>query len=997
MPYELEQGIYFTSFPAFERTNGLGMTAASQTDAQALEEMRRIASAVDFYEDQTEYSFLYSPVLGFCTTATTIRISAADKRATPYIHMVFSERHPADDPEGYGFSARFETGEYHTLEGEIPPLKVEALPTQELFHASASQVAWLIQRLWSALCAPNIGDVSLLLSPDGLPFHWSPAERLMQVVRKLAELVPASLRQNIRATTAPLYGKKQWSFNILLSRASEAVRLDNLPVLTPAENDYFGILCVKMAESYLNDQEEFRTLSNWVDQEALTKVKQIDTQRYALAACCAATALRCRWALDGQGLEAAYERVRGLIRNDRTDWQFWTEQEERLRPFVPPKTLPELLKWFQDFDTPPEKQTELLCRCYRVSPEAFVEQFHHVDEKNRRALTALWDSQEIDSLIRKLGSHDWNSPKGFYRNLCEQLTFWTPLIPEGGTADKPKAYFSDLLKEAPLATLEEMEPLFHTSRVLLQWDSQIHQLERAMREEKRLPPYKRLEVVPYELLHEQSVKSALKELWKRAEKELSTRELREDWMKIGKLLGFLNEQAYYTHLEQTIGQLRTSDDVVHFAEEVLNSLTIKETNAFYNRVSRLIENFSELEDLLPLEKALKNHASSKGYGYFQGILDRKLKNARLKDQILHASLRELLDMAASRETADLIRSRKELLDLWSKRVGGFQDVAGDGEQLTREDRGLLIQSIRWMECSNLSKLVPGLCRYYFMTCFTSLHDLRGAEYSGCWSYNTIFEEHLKYLARSASLDELYEFATSGAEFDVQCPPETWAALTPKERLEILSKWAKDPNARYYYKKLLSSEDAFCQLLLRLYDQSRASAPLREIEWDMLCDCMFEAAMADPEDWEVFSLLLTCWKNSVYRPTQAQCRGFVQRMMAEPLAAKKKRKRIFQRWKAVFKGTDCEKLLKAEWKRGGGDTYIGGPAEIRETVEQDLKLEDGQKDTKQNGKGAHGALAFFISVDRAIYDFFMLLSLIPRFPIRLIIAILNRSSKKGERE
>lgn len=991
MPYKLEQGIYYTSCSAFETTTGLGITASSRVDAQALQEMRRIANAVNFCENRTEYSFLYNSLLGFCTTATTVRHPTAGGRATPYIHMVFSGRHPSDEPECYGFRTRFETGEDGTLEGKLPLLAVEPLPSwNDLFDVSVPQVAWLIQRLWSVLCLPSDGSTFLLLSPDGLPSYWDTAEQLAQVVRKLAELVPASLRQNMRVTTATLPGKRQWPFNILLSRVPDAVRLDSLPVLEPDGNDYFGTLSIKMAESYLSDREEFRTLSNQIDREALTKIQQITTQRYALGACCVATSYRCRWSLKDEGLETAYGRVQELLRNEHVDLAFWIEQEKKLRQFVPPKALPELLKWFEDVNTPLEEQIKLLRACYHMSPNVFIEQFHHVDEKDRRKLTALWYSSDIDHLLKQQVSEDWNTAKGFYTNFCELLAFWTPLFSKDGIIELPRKYFSELLEQAPSATLEEMSLLFHTPRDLLQLAPQIRQLAQAVCQEEWLPSLAQLKEIPPELLCAQPVKSALEDRWKQAEEQLDTRKKRDEWIAIGKLLNIFDERSYIASQKRALEQIQTPKAAIRFAENALDNLAPAELNAFYRKVQKLIEDSSEIEDLRLLDEILKKYIPPHMVQRYRGLLDRKLNLLCLREEILHGSLRELLELTTN-EYSSLLGSDDKLIHLWEDQVSSIQSCPERDSQLTPEDRGCLVRSSRWMECNNFSALAVGLCRYFFMNCNPSLRELEGVKHSGCQSYDKALADRLVFLSRSASLDELYAFAASGSEFDVKCPPEAWTGLTRKERMEILSKLANTPAAAPIYEKLLVPEETFCELLLRIFGQTGAEVLPKDEEWDMLFNCLASAAIEEPDDSKVFKMLLTCWRNSTPQPTTDQCKTFLQRVASAPSMEKTKLRRIFKSWKVAFKGTGNENMLEKEWKRTRGHPLAELSAEQQEIFVQSNdrpKPEALQGDTLVNRKDTSGILRALMTLDKAIYDFFTILSCIPRAPIRGMIWILR---------
>lgn len=337
MSYKLEQGVYFTSHagPAgFETAAGLGLTAASRTDQDTLREMRKIAAQTTFYGEQTEYSFLYSETLGFCTAATTVRVSPRDSRPTPYIHMIFSGKHPEDDAGEYGFSAQFQTGTAE-LEGVLAPVEAEPLPDWNPFRAeavTARQLAWLIYRLWLVLIDSN--SVPLLLSPDGFPPEWEKPLRLMGAMSRLAELLPACLRKSLRGTTAAATDTGR--FPVRFSDCAEAVSLKNLPVLEPREGGYFEELCVRMAESCLNNREEFFRLCGRIDQQALCRLEQTTVSRLTLAVCCVTAVPQCAWTLNDATMRAVYESVKALLPNQYRDQAFWQEQEAVLRRNIPP-------------------------------------------------------------------------------------------------------------------------------------------------------------------------------------------------------------------------------------------------------------------------------------------------------------------------------------------------------------------------------------------------------------------------------------------------------------------------------------------------------------------------------------------------------------------------------------------------------------------------------------------------------------------------------------
>ena len=170
MSYFLEQGVYFLSNPAFETTFGLGLQASSLKDRESVQAMRTVAASLDFYSERTEYSFIYNSTLGFALAATTTRMPAGESRRTPYIHMIFSGRHPHDAPGDYGFQAVYETGE-RDVSGVVGRAEVEAMPPWTLQGLSREQLAWLIYKLWRLLASHSSDDWPLLLSPDSLPLE----------------------------------------------------------------------------------------------------------------------------------------------------------------------------------------------------------------------------------------------------------------------------------------------------------------------------------------------------------------------------------------------------------------------------------------------------------------------------------------------------------------------------------------------------------------------------------------------------------------------------------------------------------------------------------------------------------------------------------------------------------------------------------------------------------------------------------------------------------
>jgi len=967
MIHELEQGIYFTANHAFESTTGLGLTASSSEDPKVQQEIRRIASQTDFCDKQTRYSFLYSPMLGFCMTAATACQSSDDKRLTPYIHVVFSGRHPHDQPEKYGFSARFQTGE-QALEGVIQRLKAEALPPWKNFEQDASvpQVAWLIQKLWTILCSPNEGS-TLFLSTEGLPPEWGPQVQLAQVICKLAGLVPPSLRKNICATTAHPSGKSRQLFRIYLTSETNACRLDQLPQLAPRPDDYFGEFALKMATSYLHRRDEFYTQLAYVEQDALSKC-QATFQRMSVASCCVMAVRKGPWSLRGQQLQAAYDRVRNILRNENTDRVFWENLEKNLRPLTPPKSLLELLKWIQEYDISIDDQRAYLYKCYQQSPESFCSQFSLADTDGRKILAVLWGWDEADKIMGKLFPIERSTTRGFFKSLCEQLTFWTPLLKTNECIATAKKYYSCLLSQAPPATLQDLTPLFSFHSLLLTRDSLLMCVKRAADRETRLPPLQILNEIPSDLLNDPLVKNRLEILWHDAEKGLDFSERYSEWRDAGKLLDFYDESDERRQLEKRIGEIKTIDVAEAFADKSIKHMDRQQISLFCkNVIAPLITNHTELDDLEQLLKLLEKVPSPHGIDYYENNLEKKLKDARLKKRIQNENLRGLLQLATSGENRGQTKFPQDLMTLWKQRLDTFINSEPSGEcHLDPEDKEDVLRSAQWLEDNQDSTLAKDLCLFYLKSTTSSLRDLNGVKREKCRIYESAVSDYERLLADCATPRELYDFACSDSAFTAPHSNKAWSSITPDEQTAFLDGLAMGNIHGEILQRVLPQDVPFCSLLGRLCSlknsSSSASSQFDEMEWSVFFDCLTRAASDFPASENTFSLLLEAWSRSGYRPTIELCAKLIQHIETASQAGKKAKKKAEKIWKTAFRNTDYAHLLKKAWAQKNPC----GASSVKNCVPN-----------------------FWERIDQSIENFFILLSYIPRAPVKALIWLTRR--------
>ena len=445
MSYLLEQGIYFIAHSKFETTSGLGLRAVSLEDRESLQAMRAAAAVVNFYSDRTEYSFLYSGSLGFVLAASTTRMPEGESRRTPYIHMIFSGRHPHNAPESYGFQAVYETGE-QDISGLVARAEATPMPLWKLPDLSREQLAWLIRRLWSLLSSrpSHSGDWPLLLSPDSLPQEWGPPLRLAQIMCALAELIPPSFREALSGTTANPALKGADTFPICLSSSPEAYRLDDLPALELEQpEDYFTSFCLKMAQAYHDEPETFRLIMDHVDQDGLLRLCQPTAERQELAACCAVMKLEPPWRLEGAALSAMQKRVETMLPNQREDRAFWEEQMRNLKSCSPPIDLPDLLKWLEQEEKNPDEQIHFLEENYELSPDRFLSQGICLRDGPEALLKRIWNLTDAEKIIGSWEPEDMGMPSVFYPYLADQLHFWGGISLNWGVKTKAQDWVRD--------------------------------------------------------------------------------------------------------------------------------------------------------------------------------------------------------------------------------------------------------------------------------------------------------------------------------------------------------------------------------------------------------------------------------------------------------------------------------------------------------------------------------------------------------------------------
>lgn len=981
MLYELEQGIYFISCRKFEATDGLGINAASRSDAEALQAMRFVAARTNFYESGTQYSFLYTPELGFCTAATTI--CDPDGRATPYIHMAFSRRHPANPPREYAFDVRFQTAP-SAPGGELPVLRAARLPDWEPFRGlvSASQLAWLIQRLWGLLAVPGVGGEALVLSSSGILPGSDALPRLTQVMRKLAELVPAAFRKNLCGTTAPLSSSNR-QFNVLFSNAPDALRFDRLPELELEKGDYFGALCLKMAESYLERTEEFQSLCALIEQKALSVVKGKSIQNLALAACCVTAVPQSPWSIQNGTLIAAYDRVSSLLRNDYVNLSFWEEQERNFRRIVPPKELPELLRWLQEHSKPREDWAALLYSCYQMAPDPFLEQLLQVEQRDRPHLVCLWEYPDFSGgLERRLFAGEAGT---FYTRLSRQLDFWT--FPEAVSVGRPGEYFSKWLSQAPQASLETLCRLFEAPQGLLTDQALLTQLERSIESEKGLPPLRLLQKLPRQLSGAPALKNTLAERWREAEQRIETREQRREWRQIGDLLGVFDAKQEEKRIDELIENIQTAQDAVNLVNTSSLSLTLLQEGGFKRKIQALIRASSgsrELEELLKLCQSLPGYWSHPDWEY---EIKKKLETARLEEAISRGSLKEMLKMTADPEQEFILRTSSDQRRLWLDRVKQALDSEDCQTQLCWEDRKLVMESAQWIKRWDSDAAARGLCRRFFDVSRPTLDMLETDGTPARRPYLYAWMDWLQELAKGASLRRLCEFMEVNMDCDLRCPPEAWNELTKEDQLRILSQ----ESLSGAMEKLLVPEQPFCDLLLCLYRPYRKYGHMESKTTDALWTCLADAIQRLPESKKIAERLLHCLSESKTSPTAAQCRALVARVQSLGPLDRKTWKQAFKLWKKAFEKTSYTKLLSEAYSGQTGKGAIQRGADGTASVAGDELPEAAGVEDKNGGRSRKRfgeLLRALKKTDQLIEKIFVLCSYPIRFPILLLIWALE---------
>lgn len=913
MSYHLEQGVYFLAHSAFETTSGLGLRAASLKDRESVQAMCAAASRLDLYSERTEYSFLYNSRLGFALAATTTRMPAGEKRRTPYIHMIFSGRHPHDAPEDYGFRAVYETGERDVF-GLVGQAEVDSMPPWNLRNLPREQLAWLIRKLWNLLSFRSGDDQPLLLSPDSLPQEGDPPLRLAQLMCALAELIPPFFRSALSGTTAAPAAGGVDAFPVHLSASPNAYRLDSLPTLERNDpEDYFKSFCLKMAQAYQESPRTFQLITDRVDQGGLARLRQPTAERQMLAACCALMEWQPPWCLERAALSALQKRVQSMLPNQREDQAFWEEQVQLLGTNIPPDDLPELLKWFEQEQKSLEDQKSFLMQNYLLSRERFCRQSSCLKDGPEDLLVFLWEWPNVESILDGWEPEGMESPGIFYPYLAEQLRFWEDMPLRRTEADKALGYFSKRLDEGPDATLEELAPLLRKTWGLLNPDSLERRLVCALQKESRLPELQVLRDIPERFLQRASLNCVLTTLW-RQEKPADAGAFNR-WDESGKLLRIPNRSAILEEcIRERTDSLETAQDATAFTERFLPCLSTLQVKELSRRLELLAERTETLKELEQLAEARQRIVTVFGSGYDSYALQKKLERAKLEDRLRQSSLLDLLRMV--KEEPDVNANWSEPGKLWRERMRLCLEALGetDSMNLAPEDIRLL-NDAAWVLGREDPDLTHKLCCRFLCECYPRLGNLASIRSS---YMNLLGEDIRRYAQQQAdqcTLAELYEYECANPVYQVHASLEAWANLAGRDRAEICVRIFKDVEARRIYKTLWILEDPFCTLLRRLYDQTYQCVPFNGDEIGVLLDCLAGLTAMLPEEKGTMEKLLKLWQQNPTSPNLELCLELIRRM--EQVSPRRKNRQVkcaLKCWKTAFHNKGQRELLEEAWKR-----------------------------------------------------------------------------------
>lgn len=986
MSYQLEQGVYFLAHPAFETTTGLGLQAASLEDQESVQGMSTAAAMLDFYSNRTEYSFLYNDKLGFALAATTTRTPVGESRRTPYIHMIFSGRHPHDAPEGYGFRAVFETGE-RDVSGLVDRAEVEPMPPWKLPDISRGQLAWLIHALWHLPSSRSGGNWPLLLSSDSLPQEWETPLQLAQIMCALAELIPPFFRRKLSGTTAALATKSADVFPIRLSASPEAYRLDALPVLEVNDpEDYFENFCLKMAQAYQEAPDTFRIIMDRVDQDGLTQLRQPTLERQMLAACCIVMGFDLPWCLEGAALAAMQKRVQTMLPNQREDRAFWEKQERLLNSVSPPDGLPELLKWLEQGHKSVEEKRRFLANNYKLSPERFIHESICLKNGPEELLAFLWVLPAAEEIMNCWEPEGMEKSSVFYPYLAEQLLYWNniPLNPIG--TNNAKSYFSARLEQGPDATLEELALLPQKDCRLLSADSIERRLTRTIEGAARLPDLQLLQTIPQDLLEKDPIKRLLTDLWH--QEQPNDKDAFDQWKKSGMFLKIPKViSVLETYLSNLIDSLKTVQDIVHFAGQFLPCLTNNQFKSLKKALDRLTEQTEtpeELELLIEVQRQISRFWSG---GTSNTRLENKLKKVKLTERMNQTGLPGLLRMINDEPSVRMAYS--EPAALWREQMRRCLEALGDGESLNLNPRDidLINDAARYLGDADKA-LAHKFCQRFLHEYYPSLEDIASIRVRYVSLLGDDICDYAEYLAKQSSLEELYKYKQNDPLYQVQAPPEAWANLSWRERAEVCVRVNKSMDGQRIYKGLWALEDPFCKLLRRLHYPSYYRDAFDDEELKTLLGCLAELMTMLPEEKETLEWLLRLWQQDPAGPDNALCLELVRQVeQAMPQMEEQDIKCILKSWKAVFKQKEQRKLLKDAWtqqRKTRGQPLQGLPehANAAEDLPKDEPV------SKPGNRLLNGLDRLLAKCDGLIGSLFYFVGMIFRAPFLLLRKLLH---------
>lgn len=921
---KLEQAVYYTASESLEGISGMGIIAASRTDVASLRSMNDAFRPVLFLPYETAYSFLYHADFGFCVAATTARKPSGSNREAPYVHIIFSGAHPNDPASTYGFQAHYQTGET-ALPQVLPPLERTAIPQKDILSlsgADTAQLAGLIRRLWRL--HPLFRKSDLLLSTDILaedvPVHFQ------TIICALMDLLPGSMREWLWATTAStdaLSGNAQ--FPIRFSPSGTA--LDRLPRRSPRQGDYFGALCVRMAESYRDDRMTFYRLTERMDKVLRSKI-QFTRERLAIAICCAfLEEPDCPWAPGKAEIAVLLENLETMLPNLNRDLDFWREQVDLLREASQERTARSLLKQFQRQKLPMERQCVEFADYYRDASEKAREEFAHAC---RRALTsetespdslryAVWLCHEADlrDLMERL--YPAESRQDFYPWLKEQLDFWRPLLSQNAFVDLKKAedYYTEQLRNAPIPAFRDIGILIELLRekekpLLFDKDVAESKIQEGLRELTRLPPVGMWTgAVAAYLQHDSRFSSLLRQRWEAMGGSIrSGRELKE-WTDLGPLLGIPDYQkSADDFLSAQLQELESAEDVKDFLEKYGDFLNRTCEQGLRERIRELFQE-ADSSQTRTLETLRSVWEFLDGKGYYERLpssFQDKLTVSQMEQRFQNEPFRELLQ--EQRKFGKLSFEYREWANtLWADSI---DKAMAEGQTLQKEDFTEIQSASAALDEFN-SDCAEKLCEYFYRRCYEHLSDF--------WDSPTplepLFQEagkkRLLELARCSGLSEIVfhnqkmrkDSRHSGGAWSFDCPPEPWETADDREKRNLLSRFAQAPNKwRFAYKKSLCKEVPLSRLFERICSEiSWKKEPVDDELFEELLEYVALLTPVLPDEKKALEILLKVWaadadlENSLYKRKREL---YVRLGELNPKPNGAQKDAIDKTWRIVFK-------------------------------------------------------------------------------------------------